>query len=191
MTKNVFVKINDSALKFLREFNPLLFVRPTIEAVKKQGGKELVGVEIGVSSGLNSRTILMKLPMKKLYCVDPWSQYVQDNQVLKKDQFFEKAKKRLKPWKDKVVFIREYSTDAVNQVPDNLDFVYIDGNHDYEPVKKDIELYFPKVKSGGIIGGHDFDGYYPGVCQAVLEFAAKEGLKLRSFNNDWWVVKNG
>ena len=47
------------------------------------------------------------------------------------------------------------SEDAVDDIPEKLDFVYIDGNHAYEYVKKDIGLYYPKLKKGGVIGGHD------------------------------------
>ena len=38
-----------------------------------------------------------------------------------------------------------------------LDFVFIDGSHRYEDVKKDIEFWIKKVKKGGYIGGHDYD----------------------------------
>lgn len=53
---------------------------------------------------------------------------------------------------------------------ESLDFVFIDANHTYEYVKKDIEAWLPKIKKGGIIGGHDFNIFYwPGVVQAVTE----------------------
>lgn len=38
-----------------------------------------------------------------------------------------------------------------------LDFVFIDGSHTYQDVKKDIEVWIKKVKKGGYIGGHDYD----------------------------------
>jgi hypothetical protein len=56
-------------------------------------------------------------------------------------------------------------------LPDEyLDFVYIDGDHKYEEVKRDIECWFPKVKKGGCIGGHDYGKKnYLGVRRAVKE----------------------
>ena len=38
----------------------------------------------------------------------------------------------------------------------SLDFVYIDGSHDYDSVCVDIEIWLPKLKPGGMIGGHDY-----------------------------------
>ena len=57
---------------------------------------------------------------------------------------------------DSINLIQDYSYKVVNQFKDNsLDFVYIDGSHEYLDVKKDIELYLPKCKK--VIGGHDYD----------------------------------
>jgi hypothetical protein len=53
---------------------------------------------------------------------------------------------------------------------ESLDFVFIDADHQYESVKKDIELWLPKIKIGGIISGHDYAfGGYCGVIPAVNE----------------------
>lgn len=49
----------------------------------------------------------------------------------------------------------------------SLDFVFIDGSHLYEDVKRDIRVWMKKVKSGGYIGGHDYDNKY--VRRAVNE----------------------
>jgi hypothetical protein len=45
--------------------------------------------------------------------------------------------------------------------------VFIDANHNYEYVKKDIAKYTPKLKPAGLLTGHDID--YPGVNKAVNE----------------------
>ena len=47
---------------------------------------------------------------------------------------------------------------------DSFDFVYIDGNHDYESVINDINNYKPKLRKNSLIGGHDID--YDGVKNA-------------------------
>jgi len=39
-----------------------------------------------------------------------------------------------------------------------LDFVFIDANHMYEPVKEDIEAWYPLIRKDGIISGHDYNG---------------------------------
>lgn len=51
----------------------------------------------------------------------------------------------------------------------SIDFCFIDANHTYEFVKKDIAAYLPKMKPGGVIAGHDFNLHHPGVIQAVSE----------------------
>jgi hypothetical protein len=85
------------------------------------------------------------------------------------------------------------SVDAAEDIPDNLDFVYIDGNHKYEFVKQDIEAYYPKIKIGGVIGGHDIDNgtcpNHSGLTKAVLEFVIKHNLELQIGGNDWWAFK--
>ena len=52
------------------------------------------------------------------------------------------------------------SMDAVRTFDDNsLDFVYIDGNHDFLNVTQDINAWFKKVRPGGILAGHDYVRY--------------------------------
>ena len=101
------------------------------------------------------------------------------------------TKKRLLKYSDRVVFIKKFSEEAVDDIPNDLDFVYIDGNHSYEFVKKDIELYYAKMRSGGVLGGHDFNSFSLGVVKAVLEFANNYDLPIYGKGSfiDWWVVK--
>jgi len=92
-----------------------------------------------------------------------------------------------------VVWIFKPSEKAVVDVKEELDFVYIDGNHSYEFVKKDIQLYYQLIKADGVIGGHDFTGSFIGVVRAVVEFALKHRFKLeKTFfirPPDWWIIK--
>ena len=164
--------------------------REMIKYVKDNLGKDLVGVEIGTLYGDNAKNMLKFLPIKKLYCIDPYIDYkeLRRDYLQTQNQFnktFNSATKRLKRYKDKVTFIKKYSYDAVNDIPDNLDFVYIDGNHAYEYVKQDYELYYPKVKKGGVIGGHDMGT--EGVTKFFLEVAP--GKDYHVYFSDWWIVK--
>lgn len=70
--------------------------------------------------------------------------------------------------------INNFSFDVSDRFKDkSIDFIYIDADHTYESVKKDLELYIPKIKDGGIIGGHDYSDAWPGVKEAVTEIIGK------------------
>jgi len=57
---------------------------------------------------------------------------------------------------------------ADNFLDCSLDYVFIDADHQYESVKKDILAWLPKIKPGGIIAGHDYVSDF-GVDKAVQE----------------------
>ena len=64
--------------------------------------------------------------------------------------------------------IFERTDEACKHIPDgHLDFVFIDADHTYEGVKRDIELWEPKVQENGLIMGHDLN--WGSVARAVGE----------------------
>lgn len=173
-------KINTFQYDIVRDTFPHVFTRPVFNFIKENYKKdiELTGVEIGVNIGRNAHNILLNFPIKKSYLTDPYELY--DDFTLTQSDWADKmdakktydiAVKRLKGFDKKVVFVKKKSEDATSDIPSSLDFVYIDGVHSYEYVKKDIELYYPKVKKGGIISGDDFGADFIGLCRAVTEFA--------------------
>ena len=84
--------------------------------------------------------------------------------------------------------IRKDSVEASKDFEDeSCDVVYIDMEHTYEAVKKDIESWLPKVKYGGYIAGHDYTIHAPGVQKAVHEFFPKN--KITVMNGSAWIVK--
>jgi predicted O-methyltransferase YrrM len=86
------------------------------------------------------------------------------------DTAFETFKQNLKPAEGYYNPVKLPSTEAAKLYEDNsLDFVFIDAAHEYESVKSDIEAWYPKVKSGGFIGGHDYVPGQYGVYRAVDE----------------------
>ncbi len=74
---------------------------------------------------------------------------------------------------------------------ESLKFVYIDGDHNYEIVKLDMENWWSRVKVGGYLGGDDIDAY-PSVLQAMNELIKKEGIsenRVRIFPNSFLIQK--
>lgn len=162
----------------LQDGVPYIKTRPMIKYIGNENiKKDLIGVEIGIDKALNAQSILETLQMSKLYMIDPYVDL---------DRGF------LVKYRHKIKFIKKKSEDSVDIIPNNLDFVYIDGNHEYNYVKKDIELYWPKVKEGGHIGGHDFQLNHRGVFRAVSEFIDKNDIiegRCMSGDLDWWIRK--
>lgn len=66
----------------------------------------------------------------------------------------------------------------------HFSFIFIDAAHEYDAVKKDLELWYPKLKSGGLFAGHD---YYPhtGVPKAISEVIGDVKISKSS----WYKIK--
>ena len=116
----------------------------------------------------------------KLNCIDTWNGSIENispgeigfepNLLLDKDYIFKIFKESIKPLGNVVTFIRSDSLFASNLYADeSLEFVFIDASHQYKDVKDDIQAWFPKVKKGGIIAGHDYS-WCDDVKRAVDEF---------------------
>jgi len=139
------------------------------------------GVEVGVCDGVYSEKLMENIPGLKLYGIDPYTEYPGYPQE-RIDRKLEDAKNRLSKYEDYVLVIAR-SVEAAKLVEDgSLDFVFIDGKHDYEDVKEDIETWHPKVREGGIVSMHD---YYKrcaggGVVRAIDEWVEKMGIDLQT-----------
>ena len=166
------------------------------------------GAEIGVFDGHYSEILLKTIPDLTLYSIDPYAVYsgYRDHRFQNSMKHAEHlAYQKLKVF-PKSIIIKKFSVDAVRGFMDeSLDFVFIDGNHDYPYVKEDIELWTPKVKKGGIVAGHD---YYRtktgniGIIRAVDDYVAFNNytLELTDWDPDqpmeddrqpsWYFVKN-
>jgi hypothetical protein len=117
-----------------------------------------IGVEVGVESGRYARTLFHYNPSLKLYGVDPWESYDGYRghvSIEHQNELLARAKGRLAEydWTP----IRKFSMDAARDFADeSLDFVYIDGNHNFLNTTQDLDAWSRKVRKGGIISGHDF-----------------------------------
>ena len=95
----------------------------------------------------------------------------------------------VKKYPNKITKIKASTHDAYREFKDNsLDGLYIDALHEREAVKKDLELWLPKIKVNGFVGGHDYNPkQFPGVVQAVNEFFGEEYIQV--FEDTSWLAK--
>lgn len=159
--------------------------------------KPIIGAEVGVLDGKNAVDILTKMPnIKHLYLIDPWVAYGKDDTEkgtervtqAEMDASYQKTLQAINPFRNKVTIIREYSSTAVNKLP-MLDFAYIDGNHEYTYVLRDLYDYQKKIKLGGVLAGNDVvsEGH-DGVVAAMLDFIRISKLKPYIQSPDYWFV---
>ena len=144
------------------------------------------GVEVGVARGKNAHVMLNTIKGLNLVCVDPWTPYSNWGQH-EMNKRYELTVRRLRPYiKTNQVHIgREESMDAVRKVKNgSLDFVYIDGFHDFDWVMPDLIFWAQKVRRHGIVAGHD---YYP-FFRAGVMFAVDAYTRAHNIN-DWYVTR--
>lgn len=119
------------------------------------------GVEVGTFKGEFSKQLL-NLWKGKLYMIDVWrplgDEYIDaSNHANFEHGVYADAMDNIKGFEDRGVMIRSSSTIGSGIFSDEgLDFVYIDANHAYDFVKEDIIKWWPKVKPGGWLCGHDY-----------------------------------
>jgi len=87
-------------------------------------------------------------------------------------------------------FYKDYSINTAKEFKDeSLDLVFIDANHTYKYVKEDIESWYPKIKKGGMLAGHDWCDGFPGVEQAAKEYFQPLNKDIKLAHNTVWLVK--
>lgn len=154
-----------------------------------------VGVEVGVAYGGHVEAILGIPTMARLYGVDPYQHMENypwmDFSQSEFDELYEFVLERLSSFGDRYQHIRKLSKDAIVDVPDKVDFVYVDADHSYEGVWTDLCTWFAKVRDGGIIGGHDYDHpNFPGVKKAVDRFFRRFEWEIHVEGEGvWWVER--
>jgi hypothetical protein len=133
----------------------------------------LLGAEVGVYEGKHAELMLTMHSGLTLFCVDMWELWGVKNiqypdttaQIRSKMQDIKnatakhnQAEKRLQPFGNRAQIRMMESMDAAKEIDDgSLDFVYIDGDHSFEGVTRDMQLWYPKINSGGLLAGHDYN----------------------------------
>jgi len=161
-------------------------------------GEDSVVLELGSFAGVSSE--LFALRCEKVYCVDPWCMVFDDadspevaelyakhpfplpsyeRQKWSEDRFDERCKLY-----DNIIKIKNFSFGAVDSIEDeSIDLLYIDSNHDLEAVRKDILDFYPKIKMGGILAGHDYS--WGGVRRCCIYLQDQLG-QFKKYPDDSW-----
>jgi len=154
--------------------------------------KGMIVSEIGVFKGEFSEKLLTKINPKELHLIDIFEGMVPSgdkdgNNMVYADLGNEFKLLYEKYNKNPIVKLHKgFSYNILNNFEDDyFDMIYIDGDHSYEGVTKDLELSRNKIKNAGYICGHDYTtDKFPGVVRAVNEFVDKYGLEIQSITGD-------
>ncbi len=137
-----------------------------------------VVVEVGVHRGRTTEQLLKMFPEITVFMVDPWAKWgerysgreiTQDMQ----DAFMAEALQRTDFAGNRRVICRKTSEEMAAE-SGMADLVFIDADHSQEAVQRDLRAWHPKVRPGGILCGHDYNGNHKGVMRAVDDFFAGE-----------------
>ncbi len=154
------------------------------------------GVALGRSVAFLAREALDSGKPITIHAVDPWLEIMGQEQPDKQwigqkyrtaREAFEGLMREHAAREFEIVVPRQmFGHEHAAQLEDrSVDFVMIDGSHDYDRVLEDIAAWLPKVRPGGILGGDDFShNLFPGVIRAVQESFFKQTVHLRGVT--WW-----
>lgn len=149
-----------------------------------QNQQNLKILEIGSYKGETTMMFASLGIFEEIHCIDPFSGEEEANHILGED--WESVKEEFQNntrYFNNIIHHHNYSYNIANKFPDKyFDLIYIDANHEYQAVKKDLELYIPKTKL--LIGGHDYQFEWPGVVQAVNETVGEPD---RTYIDDSWI----
>jgi hypothetical protein len=116
-------------------------------------------IEIGVFEGFNTMEFALFSPDKtKVFAIDPFFKGMLGFNYGKSIAVNEWKKNKVA---HKINVVEGYSWDVIKILPNNVDFIFIDGDHSFEGVLKDFNLYSELLSANGIIALHDariFDG---------------------------------
>jgi hypothetical protein len=178
--------------------NDITIIESRLDIAAQWLPKNGIGCELGVRDGAFSETLLLSQPTT-LHLVDWWSTHP-SHPVAWADYLRKVQTRFAEQIRSRQVVIEDGHIDRVMARFDDdyLDWVYIDSDHKYESVRRDIDWSLRKVKRGGIISGHDFvtDSKYReyGVVRAVLEAVQAGGMRIIALTCDdpyqsWVAVK--
>lgn len=151
--------------------------------LEKNKDKEITWVELGSYSGKSAAYCVVEL-LKRSHgfnftCIDLW-----ENGML------ESFEKNTLPIQEYINYSKNFSHVAAKKFKKGtVDVCYVDADHSYEAVTKDLEAWWPKLKSGADFIGDDYTKGFPGVQKAVHDFFMPRGIRVKKMGRCWYVEK--
>lgn len=109
----------------------------------------------------------------KVYCIDTWRNDAVSDE---REDIFATYSENIAPYTNIVIPVRGYSYEVKDAIPDDLSLLFIDGDHSYDGVKRDLINYLPKLRPHGILVMHDWN--HNGVRRAIEELVLPMKVKL-------------
>jgi hypothetical protein len=177
-------------LKRIRQWEDRYIAGKGLIPLLKELGQNLVGIEIGICTGENMYRILEECPnVSMIHAIDPYAPYQDWDAFIDQaamDIFKKEMIEGLKEYESKTTFYFDFSTKVVSLLPDKVNWIFIDGGHDYDSVSQDLRNYYSKVEVGGIFAGHDW--FLRDVQRAIADFRKEFGIiiPIESTSNSVW-----
>jgi hypothetical protein len=159
---------------------------------------ESLFVELGSWRGRSSVCMLVEIINSgkniKFDCVDEWKYHPDTQQPVSNqeefDEIFYEFLNNIQPVNQYIQVVKMSTELASSFYTDNsIDFVFVDAGHSYAGVLNDLKCWYPKLKKGGIIAGHDyFHREHTGVREAVDEFYNSKAIIIKD-QNVWYYEK--
>lgn len=173
----------------------MMYLPKRIDLIRAQPDKS-VGAEIGVWRGYFSSEILRFTDTSMLYLVDPWAPshcYTDPLQSTNHESDLKETQSNIRGFVGRWHIVRKTSQEAaVSEEVPLLDWAYIDANHAYQDVMKDLIAWSKKLKPEGRILGHDYTNspssqhWSFGVVDAVNDFCKNQNWKLTHLTIEEW-----
>lgn len=142
--------------------------------------------EIGVFEGFNTREFALRSPNDAIiYAIDP---FFKSSMGICYGEIIAKREWKRNKIRNKIKIIKGFSWDVESSIPDKIDFLFVDGDHTFDGVKKDFDIYKNKMALHGTIALHDarvfntgWTNHDWGPVRLVKEVVQK--------NNEWKIVE--
>jgi predicted O-methyltransferase YrrM len=163
------------------------------QTIVNNSNNNSIFIEIGTWKGKS--TVFMAEKIKesnkqiKFYAIDTFEGTNNEHEnydCIQTKTLYEEYLKNIEPVKDYIITIKGNSNKVHEQFEnDSIDFIFIDADHSYEAVKTDLKNWYSKIKSSGIIAGHDYNESNAGVHKAVNEFFNCDNLTSGEDRQSW------